>query len=109
LLNQAKIPELTVKLTSQTTELAVSVAHTAVDWGKVIARFKDGRIVRGYTNDFDPSKAHLHVSSDLRDGESTIILLSDLKALFSVRDFAGDPTRVEDTFSPKRRMATGWK
>jgi len=109
LLNQAKIPELTVKLTSQTTELAVSVAHTAVDWGKVIARFKDGRIVRGYTNDFDPSKAHLHVSSDLRDGKSTIILLSDLKALFFVRDFAGDPTRVEDTFSPKRRMATGWK
>ena len=92
------IPELTVKLTSQTTELAVSVAHTAVDWGKVVARFKDGRIVRGYTNDFDPSKAHLHVSSDLRDGESTIILLSDLKALFFVRDFAGDPTRVEDTF-----------
>ena len=76
----------------------MSVAHTAVDWGKVIARFKDGRIVRGYTNDFDPSKAHLHVSSDLRDGESTIILLSDLKALFFVRDFAGDPTRVEDTF-----------
>ena len=92
------IPELTVKLTSQTTELAVSVAHTAVDWGKVVARFKDGRIVRGYTNDFDPSKAHLHVSSDLRDGKSTIILLSDLKALFFVRDFAGDPTRVEDTF-----------
>jgi len=92
------IPELTVKLTSQTTELAVSVAHTAVDWGKVVARFKDGRIVRGYTNDFDPSKAHLHVSSDLRDGESTIILLSDLKALFFVREFAGNPMREDDKF-----------
>src|SRR6188474_219395 len=32
------IPELTVTLTSETTELAVSVAHTAVDWGKVVAR-----------------------------------------------------------------------
>src|SRR4030095_14989467 len=95
------LPEVTMKLTAETTPPAMPVEHTAetsVDWGKVVARFKDGRIVRGYTNDFDPSKAHLHVSSDLRDGESTIILLSYLKALFFVRDFAGDPTRVEDTF-----------
>ena len=95
------IPELTVSLTSRTTEPAMSVAHPAeasLDWGKVVARFKDGRIVRGYTNDFDPSKAHLHVSPDLRDGESTIILLSDLKALFFVREFAGNPTREDDKF-----------
>ncbi len=95
------IPELTVNLTLQTTEHAMSVAHAAepsVDWGRVVARFKDGRIVRGYTNDFDPARAHLHVSSDLRDDESSIILLSDLKALFFVRDFDGDPMRVEDKF-----------
>jgi len=54
--------------------------------------------VRGYTKDFDPSRAHLHVLSDLRDGKSTIILLSDLKALFFVRDFAGDPIRLDDKF-----------
>jgi hypothetical protein len=54
--------------------------------------------VRGYTNDFDPSKAHMHISSDLRDGESTIILLSDLKALFFVREFAGNPMREDDKF-----------
>src|SRR5262245_32334583 len=95
------IPELTVNLIAQTTEPAMSVAHAAVasvDWGKVVARFKDGRIVRGYTKDFDPSRAHLHVLSDLRDGESTIILVSDLKALFFVRDFAGEPMRMEDKF-----------
>jgi uncharacterized protein DUF6982 len=95
------IPELIVTLISETTEPAMSVAHGAeprIDWGKVVARFNDGRIVRGYTNDFDPSKAHLHVLSDLRDGKSTIILLSDLKALFFVRNFAGDPMRVDDKF-----------
>ena len=95
------IPELTVTLTSDTTQPASCVAHpaeTSFDWGKVVARFNDGRLVRGYTNDFDPSKAHLHVLSDLRDGKSTIILLSDLKALFFVRDFAGDPMRVNDKF-----------
>jgi len=110
------VPELTVRLTSETTQPALSAAHTAetsVDWAKVIARFNDGRIVRGYTNDFDPSKAHLHVSSDRRDGESKIILLSDLKALFFVRDFAGDPTRVDancfsDTPNGDRIEVTFW-
>jgi len=95
------LPELTMKLTSETTQPAMSVEHTAetsIDWGKVVARFNDGSIVRGYTNDFDPSKAHMHISSDLRDGESTIILLSDLKALFFVREFAGNPMREDDKF-----------
>jgi len=95
------LPELTMKLTAETTPPAMSVEHTAetsIDWGKVVARFNDGRIVRGYTNDFDPSKAHMHISSDLRDGKSIIILLSDLKALFFVREFAGNPTREDDKF-----------
>ena len=95
------IPELKVTLTPDNTQPALSVqrtAETSVDWGKVVARFSDGRIVRGYTTDFDPSKEQLHVSSDLRDGESTIISLSELKALFFVRDFAGDPMRVDADF-----------
>ena len=95
------LPELTMKLTAETTQPAMSVEHTAetsIDWGKVVARFNDGSIVRGYTNDFDPSKAHMHISSDLRAGESTIILLSDLKALFFVREFAGNPMREDDKF-----------
>ena len=81
-----------------TMRVAAHPAETSFDWGKVVARFNDGRIVRGYTKDFDPSRAHLHVLSDLRDGKSTIILLSDLKALFFVRDFAGDPIRLDDKF-----------
>jgi len=95
------LPELTMKLTAETAPPAMPVEHTAetsIDWGKVVARFNDGSIVRGYTNDFDPSKAHMHISSDLRDGESTIILLSDLKALFFVREFAGNPMREDDKF-----------
>jgi hypothetical protein len=38
------------------------------------------------------------VLTDGPDGESTIIPLSELTAVFFVRDFAGDPTRVEDKF-----------
>jgi len=95
------IPELTVKLTSKMTQPTVSIAHTAessVGWRKVVARFNDGRVVCGYTNDFHPSKAQLHLLTDLRDGASTVIPLSQLKALFFVREFTGDPTQVEAKF-----------
>ena len=64
-------------------------------WQKVVARFNDGRIVCGYTNDFHPSKTQLHLSPNPRQGDSTLIPLSQLKALFFVREFTGDPTRVE--------------
>ena len=96
------IPELTVKLDTTTTQQpAVSVADTeapGVGWRKVVARFNDGHVVCGYTNDFQPSKAQLHLLTDLRDGASTVIPLSQLKALFFVREFTGDPTRVEAKF-----------
>jgi PilZ domain len=95
------IPELTVKLTSTATQPTVSIAHTAesrVGWRKVVARFADGRVVRGYTNNFDPFKARMQLLTDGRDGESTIIPLSELTALFFVRDLAGDSTRVEAKF-----------
>lgn len=96
------IPELTVKLASKMPPSAAPVGHAAepnVSWRKVVARFNDGRVVCGYTNDFHPSKAQLHLLTDLRCGdESCVIPLSQLKALFFVREFTGDPTRVEAKF-----------
>ena len=70
-------------------------AAPSVGWQKVIARFNDGRIVAGYTNDFHPSKQQLHLFPNPRQGESTFIPLTKLKALFFVREFSGDPTLVE--------------
>jgi hypothetical protein len=70
-------------------------AESSVGWQKVIARFNDGRLVYGYTNDFHPSKNQLHLSPNPRQGDSTYIPLSQLKALFFVREFMGDPTRVD--------------
>ena len=55
---------------------------------KVIARFVDGTLVRGITFDFNPAKAFFHVD----DGkESRRININELKALFFVRDFSGNP------------------
>jgi hypothetical protein len=42
----------------------------------------------------------------LRDGESTIVPLSELEALFVLRDFAGDSTWVEAKFSSEHLMAS---
>jgi len=70
-------------------------AAPSIGWQKVIARFNDGRIVAGYTNNFHPSKDQLHLFSNPRQGESTFIPLAQLKALFFVREFSGDPALVE--------------
>jgi hypothetical protein len=70
-------------------------AAPGVGWQKVIARFNDGRIVAGYTNNFHPSKQQLHLFVNPRQGESTFVPLAQLKALFFVREFGGDPTLIE--------------
>jgi hypothetical protein len=61
---------------------------------KVIARFLDGRIVRGYTNDFNASKPHLHLTEDAASG-SRKVPIAQLKALFFVREFGGDSRRTD--------------
>jgi len=70
-------------------------AQSPASWQKVIARYRDGRIMSGYTNDFHPTKPQLHLSPNPRRGESALIPVAQLKALFFVREFTGDPTLVE--------------
>jgi len=66
-------------------------------WQRVVARFRNGSVVRGYTNDFHPSKTHLHLTPEDKPGETMYMAVSQLKAVFFVREFAGDPSRVERT------------
>jgi hypothetical protein len=91
------IPELTARhmMRQQEAPVARPAAAPSVGWQKVIARFIDGRIVAGYTNDFHPTKQQLHLFPNPRQGESTFIPLARLKALFFVREFSGNPTLVE--------------
>jgi hypothetical protein len=76
---------------------AIPPAPTAPlkSWQKVVARFRDGRRVRGYTTDFHPSKPQLHLSAEPNSNDTLFLHLSNLKALYFVRDFAGDPMRVD--------------
>jgi hypothetical protein len=76
---------------------APAPAATRTSWQRVVARFRDGKIVRGYTNDFHPSKTHLHLTPEDKLGETVFLALTQLKAVFFVRDFAGDPSRVDSS------------
>lgn len=72
---------------------------------KVVARFADGRILKGMTADFLPTKDifHMNVTNDPVGAKPVEVRKGDLKALFFVKDFAGDPQRVESKeFDPSR-------
>jgi len=63
---------------------------------KVVARYIDGRIIKGLSQDFFPNKDRFHVSPvNKPSGETVEILLKGLKAVFFVRDFSGDAQYYE--------------
>lgn len=58
---------------------------------KVVVRYANGKVVKGFTQDFFPNKECFHLT--LANDSSAVmeIPLRELKALFLVRDFTGDP------------------
>jgi len=65
-------------------------------WHPVVVRFVDGRLLRGYTNDFTASRSQLHLSPSAGASDDRLLVpLGSVKALFFVKDLAGDPTRVD--------------
>jgi hypothetical protein len=78
---------------------------------KVVARFADGRVVKGSTSDFSPMKDTFHVAAvDAAPGSKPLrILTRDLKAVFFVKDFVGRPEyQPHQDFDPER-LVTGRK
>jgi hypothetical protein len=72
---------------------------------RVVAHFQDGHVLKGVTNDFLPAKDRFHlVPFESPSGAKPMeVVVSELKALFFVKDFAGDPAhkRSQD-FDPKK-------
>ena len=60
---------------------------------KIVARYLDGRMIKGFTQDFAPNKPSFHIFSTeaANSADKAEILLRDLKAIFFVKDFAGKP------------------
>lgn len=59
----------------------------------VVARFADGRLLKGTSLDVDPNRPTFHVRGD--DGVMSQVVMAELKALFFVRSFDGDSGHVE--------------
>jgi uncharacterized protein DUF6982 len=71
--------------------------------GRVVVRYADGRLLKGYA-DFDPEQpAFRVVPLSEPDAEGTEGRVTDLKALFFVRTFDGDPEYEEskDLYQPR--------
>jgi hypothetical protein len=61
---------------------------------KVVVRYLDGKVVKGTTEDFFPNRANFHLRP-LTGGDALDVYCKELKAVFFVKDFAGDPKRNE--------------
>ena len=64
-----------------------------VQQSKIVARYADGKLLKGYSRDFYPNKSHFHLFPvGAGPSEEPIeVWIKDLKAVFFVRDFGGDP------------------
>ena len=59
---------------------------------KIVVRFSNGKVLKGYTQNFFPNKPafHFRPSDPDKSAEALEIRLGELKAVFFVRDFVGD-------------------
>jgi hypothetical protein len=82
-----------------------------VPYAKVVARYRDGRLLKGSTADFQPNKDRFHLAlADAGPGAKPVeIRLAELKAVFFVRDFKGDPGRHERQLFDPRKPVQGRK
>ena len=72
---------------------------------RVVARYADGRLFKGMTGDFAPGKDVFHLMEHgAPAGTPPLeIQLADLKAVFFVKDFTGNPDHHErKIFDPMR-------
>ncbi len=79
-------------------------------WSRIVVRYLDGRLLKGFSQDFHASRQHFHLSPSI-DGvvhRPVLVPMSRLKAVFFVRDFDGRPERQKrQTFDeplPGRRI-----
>jgi hypothetical protein len=75
---------------------------TWAGWQIVVGKYRDGSVVRGYTNDFNPLKPYLHVSPTPFSDETKFVSMIHLDALF----FPSDPhASGSDDWDPMDRAS----
>ncbi len=81
--------------TSMTDDAAA--ADLPLGWHRVVLRYLDGQLLRGYSNDFSADRAYLQFcpSVSCPADERMLVPIGRLKAVFFVRDLLGDRERVD--------------
>ena len=74
-------------------------ARHALAWQKIVVRYTEGQLLKGYTHDFNPARSQFSLwpSPVSKAQDRVIVPLARLKGVFFVRDFAGNPDYVERT------------
>jgi hypothetical protein len=68
----------------------------------VVARMMDGELVRGSSSDLDVTRPFFHITED-GSSQPFRVEVQDLKAIFFVKSFRGNPDHVENkTFGSER-------
>ncbi len=78
---------------------------------KIVVRYQDGRISKGYTNNFMPNKDVFHlIPLDAPAGSKPLdVYVNVLKAVFFVKDFTGDKQYQEKKTFDTAKPAVGKK
>jgi hypothetical protein len=84
--------------------------HLPPGWNKLVVRYLDGKLLKGVSHDFHPSRGHFHLcdTAGTLSGPPMLVPMKQLKAVFVVKDFDGDATYQErksfDGTMPGRRI-----
>jgi hypothetical protein len=78
---------------------------------KVVIRYANGKLIKGYTNDFFPNKPSFHVHpAEIGLADKGIeVLVTQLKAVFFVKDFAGNPSHYDQKHFAEGQQISGRK
>jgi hypothetical protein len=72
---------------------------------KIVVRYQDGRLMKGFTNDFFPNKDLFHlVPMEAPPGSKPLdVRIPELKAVFFVKEFGGNPQyKDKQEFDPTK-------
>jgi hypothetical protein len=63
---------------------------------KVVVKYTNGTVTKGFTQNFSPNRDWFYLTpADKSSGGTIQVLVRNLKAIFIVRDFIGNPKYVE--------------
>jgi hypothetical protein len=63
---------------------------------KVVVRYANGKVIKGFTQDFFPNKDRFHLRPLSQETETTLdVQIKDLKAVFFVQNFDGNAQYAE--------------